>query len=321
MVNVKMKSKGIYLVLLSLFISASILVSCGGKPADVISEDKMVDLLVDMQLTEAYVNTQSSSSNKERVEYGRRVLEAHGVTEEQLDTTLAWYGRNMDDYTQLFDKVDKEILKRKKKYTEVAGAIEESDNLWPFSPHILISELSGNHDFTFSLQNPAIEKGKIVELSFYLPNVRGLRGTLGVEYTDGYGEAAINNFSSKNSVKIALQTDTAKEVARLYGVLNFKDNPVFPILIDSLIIRTEPLDTLSYRSKKRNQKNYGVMTFRPKPVAEPEVKDSLPNDSIAQVDTILPSPAEKPVKPVSPTETPKKIKRSETPIKLEKAPK
>ena len=69
--------------------------SCS-RPSNVLSEKKMVDLLVDMELSEAYVNTQGGiSTSEDRVNMGKRVLEIHKVSEETLDTTLAWYGRNL----------------------------------------------------------------------------------------------------------------------------------------------------------------------------------------------------------------------------------
>lgn len=215
--------------------------------------------MVDMELAEAYTNIQVSKTSSERVEFGRQVLDAHGVSEETLDTTLAWYGRNMDSYTELFAKVDKEIERRREKYTKTDGETKkESDNLWPYVTHAVISPLSGSDALSFSLPNPEMEKGEILTFSLFLPNNANLKGTFGVEYSDGSGEANVMNYNSKNKVEIVLQTDTSRKVSRIFGSMQLKNKDANPIYLDSIMIKGEPFDSLTYRSKRRNQKTFGA---------------------------------------------------------------
>lgn len=259
------------------------LVSCGGRPSNVLPEDKMVKLMADMELAEAYVNTQVSASGKERVKIGKQVLAAHNVSEETLNTTLAWYGRNMDKYTELFDKVDKEIQKRQKKYTVVPGIKKvESDNLWPFNQHLVISPLAGTDNFSFSIPRPEIDKGSILEMTFSMPNPSALKGTLGVEYTDGNGEANVSNFSSKNHVQLTLQTDTAKEIARIFGIIQLKDSKgALPFYVDSIQIVTNPIDSSEYRNKKRIQKKFGAQREQKQP--EPSIDTTKKDTTINRI--------------------------------------
>lgn len=254
--------------------------ACSKRPSNVLSEDKMVKLMVDMEIAESYAS-QQSSSNDYRIELGRQVLAKHGVSEETLDTTLAWYGRNMDEYSALFEKIDKEILKRKKKYSDNPVETQSSlANLWPYSTHQIISPLANSEVMNFSISNPNIPKGNIVELSFLMANGSNVKGTIGVEYTDGTGEAVVNNNSGKNKFLIDIQSDTAKTVSRLYGFVQFKEKDRHPIFIDSLAITLLPIDSATYSQKKRNQKQYGALYNR-----KPVVKVEKP-DTIAAVDTI-----------------------------------
>lgn len=241
------------------FLLIVFMVSCSDRPSGVLKEKEMVDLLVDMQLAEAYTHTQNTLSNHEREDLGKRVLIAHGVSAETLDTTLAWYGRNMDEYSDLYEKVDKELQKRRKKYTEnPADIYKEIDDLWPYSQHLVISPLSGHDSFTFSLLHPEIKKGEILQFSFYLPNSVGLRGTLGVEYEDGRGEATITN-TTRNKVMVEVQTDSSKVVKRIFGTMHVKDLKKLPLYIDSISLKGEPIDTINYRSKRRSQKSFGPL--------------------------------------------------------------
>ena len=242
-----------------LFFSLFIFVSCGSRPSNVLKENEMVKLMADMEIAEAYANTQTSISPHDREEMGKRVLEAHGVSEETLDTTLAWYGRNMDDYSELFEKVDKEISKRRKKYTEIPDQdSKETDNLWIYGEHLVVSPLSGQDAFSFNIPYPALEKGDRVKLSLYLPNSSNLKNTLGVEYTDGSGEATLSN-STRNNVSLELHTDSSKTVSRIFGMLHLKDTKNLPLYIDSISIKGEPIDTTEYRSKRKLQKKFGAI--------------------------------------------------------------
>lgn len=269
--------------------------SCGGRPSNVLPEDKMVGFLVDMELTEAYVNTQVSISNKERLEMGKRVMQAHGVTEEQLDTTLAWYGRNMDEYSKLYDKVDAELLKRQKKYTEIPNQEhKEPDNLWPYTTHLLMSPLSGEETFVFSLPNIEAEKGTKFQFSFQLPNTTGLKGTLGVEYKDGGGESFSSNFSSKKHIDLELHSDTSKLISRIFGILELKEDAVLPLYIDSISLRALPFDSLEYRNKRRNQKSFGVLRQQkvPEKKEEPDSIGLQPDSIVSKTDSLKNLPVE-----------------------------
>ena len=223
----------------------------------------MVDLMVDMELVEAYAGSQGLNSG-EKTELGKRVLQKHGVSEEALDTTLSWYGRNLDEYAELFEKVDKEINKRRKKYAvKPDGLAANAENLWQYSEHLVLSELSGADSFSFNFPTSEIKNGEVLEFSFALPNATSLKSTLGVEYADGSGEGIVSNFSNKKSIKLSLSTDTSKKVSRIFGTLHLKEAKNLPFYIDSLQLTTQPFDSISYRSSRRNQKTFGPHIVKP----------------------------------------------------------
>lgn len=245
---------------LYLIIGLIVFTGCGDRPSNVLSDKEMVDLMVDMEIAEAYVNTQMGSGSKEKIEMGKRVMKAHGVSEETLDTTLAWYGRNMDSYSKLFEKVDKEIEKRKIKYTEVPGEkSREPDNLWPYGSHVILSPLSDSESLSFSISNPDLEKGEIIEFSYHMPNPATMKGVLGVEYTDGYGESLMVNFSSRPKAEISLPSDSSKVISRIFGIMSVKTKNAEPFYLDSISLKATPIDTLTYRSQRRSLKKYGPL--------------------------------------------------------------
>ncbi len=110
---------------LSVFILSILLATgCSDRPKGILSEDKMVQVMVDLQIAEAYersgdANEYLHGQNRELL--GRGVLMEHGVTVEEMDSTIAWYGKNMDEYSKLYKKIDAELNKRQLKYARVAG--------------------------------------------------------------------------------------------------------------------------------------------------------------------------------------------------------
>lgn len=249
-----------------------ICLSCGKRPGNVLNEDEMIDLMVDMELAEAYSSTQSSfNKNEDRLEMGQRVLAAHGVSGETLDTTLAWYGKNLDEYSALFEKIDEEINRRRAIYMDNPEAQEKSKlTLWPYSEHLVLTKQSGFKDFTFDVESPQIEKGELIRFKFAIASASDLNGILGFEYTDGTGEAMSSNHKSNKQFEIELQSDTGKSIKRIYGIISFPNERDYPVYIDSLAIIREPFDSIQYHQKKRSQKKYGVIQPRKKPVVKPD---------------------------------------------------
>lgn len=256
------------------------LISCNNRPSNVLDEDKMVDLITDMQLAEAYSQyaVKGHRSDKDKFELGQSVLAYHGVTQEQLDTTLGWYGKNVDEYTMLFEKVDKEIIKRKEKLRKLSGIQEDNgeDNLWNSFDHGVINNLSLNDGLLLSIEDPELEKGDRISWSFFLREAKNLQGMMGVEYSDGTSAAVLATPSNKNKFEIVFQTDTAKEVRRIYGSFSVKERKELPLIADSIKVIRIPFDSLDYRGS-RGQKKYGVMVGK-----KPELpKDTIPSDSLA----------------------------------------
>lgn len=91
--------------LLSFIVLIAISSSC--KKNDVLSRDKMVEVLRDIQLAEAVASTQYNDFKlKEQKEaLTRGVLQKHNITQAQLDSSLVWYSDNVEIYNRVNDSV------------------------------------------------------------------------------------------------------------------------------------------------------------------------------------------------------------------------
>lgn len=249
---------------------------CIKRPKGVLSEKETIDLLTDMQLAEAYLNNKGPSiPDSVRKAIGEGVLLKHGVTREQLDKTLAYYGENADEYATLFDKVDKRIEARRKKLSGQMPTENISENdIWPFSPFTLFSRNQSTDGLVFSLTGDALQPGDRLEWKMRLNNIQQADALLGVEYVDGSSTYIKRNIGGSKQINITLQSDTGKIIKRIFGYFNVGRFSL-PLWADSISLNRTPYDSTNY-SKVNGQTPYYGPRSRPKRV----VADTISTDTV-----------------------------------------
>lgn len=175
------------------------------------------------------------------------------MSREELDTTLAWYGRNLDEYRDLYEKVDKELKGRRAVLLGKDENREEniaSNSLWPYSKNGIISGLGNSDSWILSVDRPELQKGDMLEWSMHVKGSNAITGVLGVEYDDGTSEAVHTVFTARQNLELRLQTDTAKTVERIYGSMRLKSDARLPLFADSIYVRRLPFDSIEFRKYK-----------------------------------------------------------------------
>lgn len=106
---------------------AIILSACKGQPDYVIEEDRMVDLLVDIHKTEAVMTLNHSKfpTDEKRRAMREAVFMRHNTTKADFDTSLIWYGNNLDVYMDVYDQV----IDRLKKENEAIKELIAQENV------------------------------------------------------------------------------------------------------------------------------------------------------------------------------------------------
>ncbi len=229
-----------------LFLILMLACGCSRRPKDIIDEDSMVKIMADIRIAEAYDrygDSYGSSHTGDRELLGRGVLQQHGVTPEEMDSTLAWYGRNMDEYAKLSKKVDKRLAAMQLRYARAAG---ESDNagmstdLWPYASHFLIDRHALSDGLIASIPVPDIEPGDKLIWKMRVQGGKQRRITLGVDYEDGSSELVrISQGGLEKWAETSLQTDTLLKVDRIFASIDFEQNDS-RIFIDSLQLLHQP---------------------------------------------------------------------------------
>lgn len=112
--------------LVYLIIALFVLAACSHAPDYVIGEKDMVDLLVDVHKAEAVIesNYNQYSSKADKKKLREAVFLKHGITQEQFDTNLVWYGHHIEDYMKIYEQV----VERLKAENEEAKKLLAEDN-------------------------------------------------------------------------------------------------------------------------------------------------------------------------------------------------
>lgn len=271
-----MKIRKSYILILTLLMM--LCNSCIKRPEGVQSDKKMAPVIADLELAEAYMETQRGSTNeKERRATVDRIIEKHGLTREQFDTTMAWYGRNNDNYYELCTLVEKELSKRKHDLSGDKSIEIETSDLWPYPRLSLLSRLSSSDAFNFSIPTVDVQSGQQVEFRLRINRNIDATAMLGVEYDNGAKGYMTRKVSNSRRLKLIYQTDTAQKVTRIFGNILMRDNAVMPLWIDSIYLSTLPFDSMEYY-KIHNQREYRDPVQRRR-LAERIINniDSVPN--------------------------------------------
>lgn len=251
--------KYLSLIIITLFLATG----CSKRPKDIIDEDKMVAIMADIQIAEAYERSGDASqflNGKNREMLGRGILMQHGVSVEEMDSTLAWYGRNMDEYAKLYKKVDIELSKRQAKYAKAAGESEKEGptaDLWPYGRHFVIDNKSLTDGMVVSFPVTDLSPGDKITWKMHVDGASSRFLTLGVDYENGTSElTSINDRGMEKWVEASLQTDSLKSVNRIFAIADFEhgNNRVY---IDSVNLIHIPFNRDQY-NKSGYQRKVGL---------------------------------------------------------------
>ncbi len=226
------------------------LTGCNDRPKDILSEKEVVNILTDMRIAEAAFDTGQGSETgfPSKTAAQRGVLAKYGVTPEEYKRTMEWYGRNLDQYHKLWKDVDKKI---ERKIAAVdpndAPSVNKENDVWPYPDHLIFTPGMLSDGLTFSIPDPAIDKGGYVEWKMKTADTfTGLSVLLGVDYDNGETSYISRMPSGFQDVNLRLQSDTAHVVKRLFGYVRPTTRLEKVLTIDSLTLVKMPYDSTEY---------------------------------------------------------------------------
>lgn len=287
-----------------LLMMALSLLSCDRTPRGVMSVNALADLIVDMQLAEAYIDSHISEfdTDSSKQVMKQSVFKKHGITQQDYDSSLVWYAHNMEDYVKAYDKA---VGKLKSKYDKLdkggddnskpqdmmgAGPGEPTHNpipnanlphphggkglhkpstdvksdsadLWQGRRNYVLAQGARRGFIPFDVRPDAnMRRGDRYQLGYKL--MRGgneFKVCLTVDYTDGATSQITRSTNSDGWIAIDVQSDTARQVRRIYGYVSYNIKRGHTAYVDSLMLMRTHLNKDNYgyfnaqRLLKRNQ--------------------------------------------------------------------
>lgn len=257
-------------ILLLLLLTLSLL-SCDRTPGGVLSVNSMADLIVDLQLADAYMDNHSEDypTDSSKLVLKQSIFKKHGITSQDYDSSMVWYAHNMEDYIKAHDKA---IGILKNRYDKLAkndvperldredvgiptrdvvpgsgikprrpfkhGIHGDTADLWQGERRFILTQGSRQGFITFDVVPDAEKRpGDRYQLACKL--TRGgnrFKVSLNVDYSDGATAQMVRNTDHEGWVMIDLQSDTARQVRRVYGYVGYDIQRGSMSIVDSLMI-------------------------------------------------------------------------------------
>lgn len=245
------------------------LASCGeGKHSDVISPKELESILYDYHLAQVMISDLPSSERYKKELYFDYIYEKHGVTKEQIDSSLVYYARYPEDlsdiYTRLSSRIERNIEhienERQQVVVRAAKAVEgDSANLWYDTPLVQLypSELT-NH-FSFIIPNDTNFKANDRlawngEVQFLHAEADSLNRYLQLAFTAEFANDSLLSVDTvlytTGSFHLQIADTAGMQLNKLYGNVYYKNNDTVTsgVLLHQIELMRyryiEPTDTL-----------------------------------------------------------------------------
>lgn len=243
-----------------------VVAACDSTPDKVLPPDDMASLMADMYVAESVTDVNRSQfytggDDSLRKVLKQSVLARHGVTQEVLDSSFMYYGRNLDKYVEVHDRIIA-ILEERMSHADAAmaraGASQAGDsvNTWPGAPQMVISRRSPSQTLMFSLTpDDNWQKGDYYQWSIKTLNMRmPSQWTLAVDYPGGITECINGQFQGEGLNQLKLYTDSTRIPSRVYGSLITNPAEGEVIYLDSITLTRKRVDRENYRMRHRQQR-------------------------------------------------------------------
>lgn len=245
------------------------LVACNKAPDGVISENKMARLIADLNKAEYYVDSHNSEfpNDSTRMALKQSIFAKHGVSQEMYDHSLEWYGHNMDVYTDVCDHAmrqledEKKVLRKRAEHEPEMPARDEmlsqptyanqgdTADVWTGRRSWLLTAGMQQGSLRWDLQPDAENQpgDKYMLRVKVMSNAHGgMTATLAADYSDGGTTIVTRPLSMTGWNMLMLQTDTLRQLRRVYGYISYHMQPQTVALVDSASLVRTHLDLNSY---------------------------------------------------------------------------
>lgn len=241
--------------LLALAAVIMIITACRRMPSGVLSRERMTELMADIYRGESVVefngNVYYNDSLKKVVK--QSILLHHGVTQEELDSSLAWYGRHIEEYVKVCDDAILLLENRLEMIPPdaIAGSLQvagDSARVWVLPPYYRITSRLPSEFITFRLDSDdEWNKGDVYQLELKIAQALGsVETVIAVDYSDGFSEFNTMTANKPGWIKPVLRLDSTRTATRVYGFINVHPIEGEAVYLDSVSLLRMRLQPSQY---------------------------------------------------------------------------
>ncbi|MCD8178726.1 MAG: DUF4296 domain-containing protein [Tannerellaceae bacterium] len=201
-----------------------------------------------MQIAEAMVNidykTYQDSGYKESLY--ESVFRKHKITQETYDSSLVWYGKNLDIYMAIYDRIRKDLDQRITDLGDIQAsaaptAKNDSVDIWPRRPYLAFSPEAFFNGVVFDIKperNYSSGSNFVLGLRVWglNPNMKQ-RPEIRLSVEQGDTILTVNNTITKDGYyETRLQSLPTRQVKRVFGYIRLDNagNDYYKVYADSL---------------------------------------------------------------------------------------
>lgn len=267
----------------SLLLLIIALVSCDSRPKDVLSKEQLEAVLYDYHLAQGLIDQLPADQRIEKAQdYIDAVLLKHGITQAQLDTTIAYYNRHPRDLHKIYASLKErytatsqelQLVNGNNSFAAIYAEGGDTTSLWQGSkllalrsnPPLHLESFNIPADTSFHRNDQFIFT--FTPIFFNSPDDRdiSLYAALSIMYTDGKHIGKTQQISRSGQQQFSVKAADDQDIKQVTGFLYYRGKP----------------DTRTFCLVD----NIQLVRMHEKTLA-PEPQDTIPTDSVL-TDTLV----------------------------------
>ena len=224
--------------------------SCSKVPDGILSEKEMQRVLKDMLLAESMIGVdyEQFKTDTSKVALYEAVFRKHGIDQALYDSSLIWYGKNLDIYIKVYDRVVADLKQQITDLGDVqADAAPSSGNdsvdIWPRRRYLTFTPRSLFNGVTFTIRpDRPFPSGSSFVLGLRAWGLRPemtRKPEIRLQADLGDTTVVLNQTITRDGyLEARLKTIATKRIRRVYGYIRLDGNErdYGKIYLDSLSV-------------------------------------------------------------------------------------
>lgn len=224
-------------------------VSCSRVPSGILSEKDMQKVMTDIYLAEAMIgiNNETYKSDTMKQALYESVFRKYNITQAEYDSSIVWYGRNMDIYMGVFNRMIDDLDKRADEMGDIpadpisGSSKKDSVDIWPRRSYFRFSANALFNGTTFDIRpSEQFPSGSIFVLGM---NVWGLdkhmknRPEIRITVEQGDTSVTVTDRINKDGYhQTILNSVATRRIKRIYGSIRLDnaDMDYYKVYLDSM---------------------------------------------------------------------------------------